>query len=231
MTLQIELLQTPNCPHAPPTRRRLRTILEATDLDWSLESSIVDSEREAERADFVGSPTVRIEGRDIDPFAQSEPAVACRLYPNGEGIPPTWMIEAGLVAAHEPERVAFLCVENAARSQMAEALLDDLTSSADWPLQVESAGSAPATPHSLALEALDELEAAPESPSADHVDDLDGGEVDAAITLCDEEVCPPNLEAPLELHWALDDPAADGDLEDFRRIRDELRHRLRYIVG
>lgn len=231
MTLEFELLQTPNCPHAPPTRRRVREILETADLEWSLESSVVTSEDDAKRLDFRGSPTLLIDGRDVDPFGHPEPSFACRLYPNGEGTPPKWMIETGLLAALRPERIAFLCVGNSARSQMAEALLRHLAPSADWPLTVRSAGSDPGEPHPLALDVLAELDAEPDSPSSDHVDELDLSRTDAIVTLCDDEVCPVAPDVTLQFDWPFEDPARSDDVDVFRRVRDDLHHRLKHVVA
>jgi hypothetical protein len=41
----------------------------------------IDTEADAEREGFVGSPTVRVDGRDVQPPAVPEPpGLTCRLY-------------------------------------------------------------------------------------------------------------------------------------------------------
>jgi hypothetical protein len=46
----------------------------------------VTSDEEAVRLDFPGSPTIRIDGRDIDPKgARSRPALNCRIYWTPDG--------------------------------------------------------------------------------------------------------------------------------------------------
>ena len=47
----------------------------------SLRSVEIDTDDAAEREGFVGSPTVRIDGRDIQPPAEPEPpGLTCRVY-------------------------------------------------------------------------------------------------------------------------------------------------------
>jgi hypothetical protein len=41
----------------------------------------VDTESEAEQERFVGSPTIRIDGRDVQPTGEDEPVgLTCRVY-------------------------------------------------------------------------------------------------------------------------------------------------------
>lgn len=47
----------------------------------SLRSIEIDTDDKAEHAGFVGSPTIRIDGRDIQPPAEEEPpGLTCRVY-------------------------------------------------------------------------------------------------------------------------------------------------------
>jgi hypothetical protein len=47
----------------------------------SLRSIEVDTDETAEREEFVGSPTVRVDGRDIQPPEAGEPiGLTCRVY-------------------------------------------------------------------------------------------------------------------------------------------------------
>jgi hypothetical protein len=46
-----------------------------------LESIEIATDDAAERRGFVGSPTIRVDGRDIQPPAESEPpGLTCRVY-------------------------------------------------------------------------------------------------------------------------------------------------------
>jgi hypothetical protein len=64
----------------------------------------VETPEEAERERFLGSPTVRVDGRDIDPSAseRTDYGLKCRLYrspgPAPSPIPPEEWIRAALEA-------------------------------------------------------------------------------------------------------------------------------------
>jgi arsenate reductase len=81
----------------------------------------------------------------------------------------------------------------------------------------------------LAVQALLEIGIDISQQQSKGLDTIDIDSVDAVITLCSEEVCPYFPGRVLLLHWPLDDPAADGDIEAYRRIRNELTLRLKRI--
>lgn len=123
--------------------------------------------------------------------------------------------------------VLFLCVQNSARSQMAEGLARAL---APPDLRVLSAGSAPAGVNPEAVEALGEIDIDISAQRSKSVEDIDLETVDTVITLCQEEVCL-YVQAGMErLHWPLPDPAAETDPDKrrqaFGRVRDQLRERI-----
>ncbi len=131
--------------------------------------------------------------------------------------------------------ILFLCVANAARRQMAEAIARSLVSSGT---KVWSAGSRPTSLRPEAVTVLREIGLDAPGRRAKSVSEIPATEVDTVITLCTEEECPIFLgPAALRLHWGLRDPAAvDGSeeerLEVFRQVRDELRDRItRYFVN
>jgi arsenate reductase len=122
-------------------------------------------------------------------------------------------------------RVLFLCTHNAARSQMAEALLRHMAGDR---FEVESAGVAPTEVHPLAIAVMREIGVDVSGQRAKDVSELEG-HPDIVITLCDEakEACPVFPGAPRFLHWSLPDPsAASGDeaaaMAVFRQVRDTL---------
>lgn len=70
------------------------------------------------------------------------------------------------------------------------------------------------------------------------VDEFKGREFDCVITVCDnaKENCPVFPSKTERVHWIFDDPAAaaGGERERlavFRRVRDEIRGRLREWMG
>ena len=120
----------------------------------------------------------------------------------------------------------FLCVANAARSQMAEALARSLFGNR---VQVQSAGSMASRVHEDAIKAIAERGVDISAALSKSVDTIDPAGVDLVITLCAEEVCPVWPGRIDRLHWPLPDPAAApaGErLARFRETRDEIERRL-----
>ncbi len=127
--------------------------------------------------------------------------------------------------------VLFLCVANAARSQIAEGLARAIFG---WRVPVQSAGSEPAAVNPLAIEAMDEVGIDLTRHRSKNVSSIDPKSVHTVITLCDEEVCPVFLGEARKLHWPMPDPAAkeepelsrEDQLQKFRKTRDAIRARL-----
>lgn len=115
--------------------------------------------------------------------------------------------------SHRRLRALFLCSGNSARSQMAEALLRQLSRNR---IEVFSAGTAPqAAVHPLAKSTLE---------GKYHIDTSDlvpksmnrflDQQFDFVITVCDRaaETCPVFPGDPERIHWSFEDPAAvQGD--------------------
>jgi arsenate reductase len=130
-------------------------------------------------------------------------------------------------------RVLFLCTENAARSQIAEALLRDLSKGT---IEVMSAGSRPAQHvHPLALaEIRSMLGHDVEGLRPKPMDEFLGQDFDYVITVCDKtaEECPIFPGDPEHIHWSFEDPVAvEGDDEAraraFHKAATEIGARLR----
>ncbi len=86
--MKIELLYFDGCPHHRPTRELIDTTLSELGLDAEVEETDVRDQREAERHRFVGAPSIRVDGADIEPGAdaQTEYALGRRMY-GSSGIP------------------------------------------------------------------------------------------------------------------------------------------------
>jgi hypothetical protein len=88
--MKIEFLFWRECPSHPEARALLADVLAARGLDVDVEELEVTTNEEALRLSFPGSPTIRVDGRDIDPAgANSRPALNCRIYhlPDGRVSP------------------------------------------------------------------------------------------------------------------------------------------------
>ena len=88
----IELLWWEGCPSTERAIAELREAVSEMGLDPdSISVRQIDTESDAEGERFVGSPTIRINGRDVQPPGDGEPAgLTCRVYRLRDGrISPT----------------------------------------------------------------------------------------------------------------------------------------------
>jgi hypothetical protein len=77
----IELLYWDGCPSHPEALELLRTVLAERGIALEVDVREVRTDAEAEALRFPGSPTIRIDGRDVDPAgADGRPSLSCRIY-------------------------------------------------------------------------------------------------------------------------------------------------------
>jgi hypothetical protein len=106
--VRIEVLYFDGCPGHEAFLPRLRELLDQAGVDVPVEFRPVESVEAAERERFLGSPTVRIDGEDVDPTAaqRTDYGLKCRLYrtPAGQQQAPAddWVL-AALYRAHSPK--------------------------------------------------------------------------------------------------------------------------------
>ncbi|SRR5260370_6773227 len=91
--MKIEVLFFRGCPHHQEAVDRLRAVLRQENLTAEIEEIEISDGA----AGFPGSPTIRVDGRDIEPGAPSQGALglACRTYMGAagcEGAPPLELI-------------------------------------------------------------------------------------------------------------------------------------------
>jgi hypothetical protein len=79
---RVELLFWDGCPSHPQALDDLRAAMAELGLDPdTVLVREVDTDRDAEREGFVGSPTIRVDGADVDPPPGDEPVgLTCRVY-------------------------------------------------------------------------------------------------------------------------------------------------------
>ena len=130
-------------------------------------------------------------------------------------------------------KILFMCVANAARSQMAEGLARDILGPS---AEVHSAGSKPKSVHPLAKKVLAEIGIDISSHFSKSISQLPedlSKDLNYLITLCADEVCPvTNFKTAQKLHWPMPDPANQSASEQdqivtFRRTRDEIAKHIR----
>ena len=88
--MKIDFLYWRGCPSHPEARELLSEVMGARGIEADVVEREVFSEEEARELAFPGSPTIRVDGRDVDPeCASSRPALNCRIYhlPDGRSSP------------------------------------------------------------------------------------------------------------------------------------------------
>ncbi len=166
--------------------------------------------------------------------------VRCReeLRAVGGALHPALALGPGEPAAPRPRarrrRVLFLCTGNSARSQIAEALLEQQSGGA---VDGESAGSSPKVLHPNAVRVMRKRGIDISHNRTKHLDEFVGRSFDAVITLCDRvrEVCPEFPRHPRRVHWSIPDPALAGSTNResyraFERTATELETRIAFLL-
>ncbi len=86
--LRVEVLYFEGCPNHAPTVARVREVMAECGISAELDEVEVRDAAEAERLGFLGSPSVRINGVDVEPDEAEDREIGfgCRLY-GGSGLP------------------------------------------------------------------------------------------------------------------------------------------------
>lgn len=75
--MKIQLLYILDCPWCLKTKKLLRESLKELGTDAKVEEILVDSEEKAKKYQFVGSPTIRINGKDIQERVDKDRCLPC----------------------------------------------------------------------------------------------------------------------------------------------------------
>jgi len=131
-------------------------------------------------------------------------------------------------------RVLFLCTGNSARSQIAEALVEEHTGGA---VEARSAGSHPKQLHPYAVRVMRQRGIDIANRNAKHLSEFAEERFDYIVSLCDRvrEVCPEFPDHPELIHWSIPDPAREGSTDEetyraFERTAGELAARIPFLL-
>src|SRR4028119_251837 len=98
--MRVEVLYFDGCPTYLEAESALREVLSVRDMGDEVELVAVNTDEEAQRLRFPGSPTIRVDGRDLFPVPErAEYALGCRMYATPEGMkgsPTAEMVRASL---------------------------------------------------------------------------------------------------------------------------------------
>jgi hypothetical protein len=103
--VEIRFLYSEGCPSHHEAIQRLRKILDEEEIEAKIEVIRVETFEDAKRYRYPGSPTILIDGHDIDPIPNLEYAPTCRAYRLEDGrispLPSVSMIRKAVRAAKE----------------------------------------------------------------------------------------------------------------------------------
>ena len=98
--MEVEILYFDGCPSYREAQATLEEVLSQGDVTAEVRLVAVDTDEEARRLRFPGSPTIRVDGEDLFPVPdRTEYALGCRMYATAEGLkgsPTAMMLRAAL---------------------------------------------------------------------------------------------------------------------------------------
>jgi hypothetical protein len=85
--VNIELLYFDGCPTYKPAQQALQQALLEEGIKSQIQLIVVSTNEEAQSMQFPGSPTLRVNGRDLFPAPERQAwGLGCRMYPTPEGM-------------------------------------------------------------------------------------------------------------------------------------------------
>jgi len=101
--MKIQVLYLPGCPNYLPAVERVQKLLVSESLLTDIERVPINSDAEAAALQFPDSPTIRINGTDVEPNRTNVTGLACRLYANSSAVPSEEMLRLVLSRAKQEE--------------------------------------------------------------------------------------------------------------------------------
>lgn len=120
----IRILYFEGCPNHPPTVAMVRRVVRDMGVDAFVEETELRRPEEAAPLRFLGSPTVQVDGADVEPSARTRTdyGFGCRMY-DGAGVPPEDLLRAALAGREVrlAEQPIPACCRDASRDQQPRA--------------------------------------------------------------------------------------------------------------
>ena len=103
--MKIEMLYVADCPTYPAAVKLVKDILASVNIAAEIQEVLVSDEQMATSLGFLGSPTIRVNGRDVvgEPNKKEKASLCCRLYQGSEhlGLPPEMMVRKAVLEARQ----------------------------------------------------------------------------------------------------------------------------------
>ena len=88
--MEVEILYFDGCPSYREAQATLEEVLSQGDVSAEVRPVAVNTDEDARRLRFPGSPTLRVDGEDLFPVpvanARAAYALGCRMYATPEGL-------------------------------------------------------------------------------------------------------------------------------------------------
>ena len=102
--MKVEVLYVADCPSHPAAVKLVKDVLDAQGIAAEINEVLVPDEQAARQLKLPGSPTIRINGRDVEERPETAAfALSCRLYPGSLriGLPPVELVRRAVIEARE----------------------------------------------------------------------------------------------------------------------------------
>lgn len=107
--MRVEVLYVAGCPSHRTAVAMVREVLDAQGVATQIEEVLVKDGEMARELQFSGSPTIRVDGRDVagEPHSPASFALSCRLYTGSKqaGLPPSEMVHRAVLEARQRKRL------------------------------------------------------------------------------------------------------------------------------
>jgi hypothetical protein len=106
--VKVEVLYVADCPSHPAAVKLVKHVLATAGVEAEIHEVLVRDDGMATELGFCGSPTIRINGRDVAEKSQDARtfALSCRFYPGSKqiGLPPAEMVHRAVLNARQEAR-------------------------------------------------------------------------------------------------------------------------------
>ena len=104
--MKIEVFYFDGCPSYPKAVEQVKSVLKEKRVDVAIEAVPVETHEDALTHRFLGSPTIRVNGLDVEVQSRGREdfGLKCRLYGNGKklvGMPDANVIREAIRASQE----------------------------------------------------------------------------------------------------------------------------------